>query len=87
MVENGLLMQFQADLLGLPVIRANTTETTALGAAYGAGLATGYFKSLDELRHNWREAHTWEPSSNADDRHDLIARWHQAVQRSFGWVR
>ena len=87
MVENGLLMQFQADLLGLPVVRSHIAETTALGAANAAGIAAGYFNSLDELGKKWRSARAWRPHSEPGDRHDLIARWHQAVQRSFGWVR
>jgi glycerol kinase len=87
MVENELLMQFQADVLAIPVVRANTPETTALGAAYGAGLGIGYFASLDELRARWQASRTWAPSSAREERHGLIARWHQAVQRSFGWVR
>lgn len=87
MVENDLLMQFQSDLLGIPVVRANTAETTALGAAYGAGLGVGLFKSLDELRGKWQAGKTWQPGSNPEDRHHLIARWHQAVTRSFGWVK
>lgn len=87
MVENDLLMQFQADLLGIPVVRANTAETTALGAAYGAGMGVGLFKSLDELRGKWQSGKTWQPRSNSADRHHLIERWHQAVTRSFGWVK
>jgi glycerol kinase len=87
MVENDLLMQFQSNILAMPVVRANTTETTALGAAYGAGLGVGYFSSLDELRQRWRAARTWSPRGSTEERHSLIARWHQAVQRSFGWVR
>ena len=87
MVENELLMQFQADLLGLPVVRPRTTETTALGAAYGAGLGVGAFSSLDELRKKWQKAQVWTPSARAEARHDLVARWHQALERSFGWVR
>src|SRR5664280_937252 len=87
MVENQLLMQFQADLIGLPVVRPQTTETTALGAAYGAGLGVGFFTSLDELRQKWQKAQVWLPTSQAEERHGLIARWHQAVERSFGWVK
>jgi glycerol kinase len=86
MVENNLLMQFQADVLGIPVVRANTAETTALGAAYGAGLGIGYFASLGELRSRWQAERTWQPCSTIEERLGRIARWHQAVQRSFGWV-
>lgn len=87
MVENHLLMQFQADVLGIPVVRANTTETTALGAAYGAGLGIGYFSSLDELRSRWQSERSWQPRSSSEQRRGVIDRWHQAVQRSFGWVQ
>jgi glycerol kinase len=87
MVENQLLMQFQADLLGLPVVRPQVAETTALGAAYGAGLGAGVFSSLEELRRKWQKAQVWTPSSEAEQRHGLVARWHQAVERSFGWVK
>jgi glycerol kinase len=87
MVENQLLMQFQADLLGLPVVRPQTTETTALGAAYGAGMGVGFFESLKELRQKWRKSQVWQPGVEAEQRHNLIARWHQAIERSFGWVK
>ena len=87
MVENQLLMQFQADLLGLPVIRPKSPETTALGAAYGAGIGVGYFDSLRDLRHKWQKSQVWQPGVQAEERHNLIARWHQAVERSLGWVK
>jgi len=87
MVENDLLMQFQSDVLGIPVVRTNTTETTALGAAYGAGLGIGYFGSLGELRTRWQAEHSWLPRSTMEARLGWIARWHQAVQRAFGWVK
>jgi glycerol kinase len=87
MVENQLLMQFQADLLGLPVIRPKTTETSALGAAYGAGIGEGFFSSLQALRQKWQQAQVWQPGVQAEERHNLIARWHQAVERSCGWVK
>jgi glycerol kinase len=87
MVENELLMQFQADLLGLPVVRPRTHETTALGAAYGAGIGVGYFNSIEELRQKWQKSRVWTPNSQAEERHNLIARWHQAVERSLGWVK
>jgi glycerol kinase len=85
MVENETLMQ--SNILAIPVVRATTTETTALGAAYGAGLGVGYFASVDELRQRWRAARTWSQRGSTEERHSLIARWHQAVQRSFGWVQ
>jgi len=87
MVENRLLMQFQADLLGLPVVRPKSLETTALGVAYGAGIGVGYFHSLGDLRQKWQKAEVWAPNSQSEERHNLIARWHQAVERSFGWVK
>jgi glycerol kinase len=85
MVRNELLMQFQADMLGVPVISPQITETTALGAAYAAGIATGVWKSLDELRDQWREARRWLPNESAP-RQRLRASWRKAVQRSLGWV-
>ena len=86
MVVNDLLMQFQADLLDTPVIRPQVTETTALGAAYAAGLATGYWKSTDDLRRNWGVAKTWTPHMPKEQRAKLYASWQKAVQRSFGWT-
>jgi glycerol kinase len=86
MIENGLLMQFQADILGVPVIRPVVAETTALGAAYAAGLAVGYWSGLDELRTNWREKQRWEPAISADDRAALLATWKKAVTKTFDWV-
>ena len=68
MTANDLLMQFQADVLGVPVIRPKVTETTALGAAYAAGLATGFWKDQDELRERWAEDKRWEPQMDEDDR-------------------
>jgi glycerol kinase len=86
MVVNELLMQFQADILDTPVVRPQVTETTALGAAYAAGLATGYWKSVDDLRRNWGVAKTWTPRMGREQRAKLYASWRKAVQRSFGWV-
>jgi glycerol kinase len=86
MVANQLLMQFQADLLGLPVCRPRITETTALGAAYGAAIGTGFFESLEELRSKWQKAQDWQPHMRLEERERRIARWHLAVERSFGWV-
>jgi glycerol kinase len=82
MVVNSPLMQFQADLLGVPVVRPEVAETTALGAAYAAGLATGFWASLDDLRANWRPTQTWHPQANRDP---LYAQWKRAVKRSFDW--
>jgi glycerol kinase len=86
MVRNELLMQFQADMLGVPIVAPRCTETTALGAAYAAGLAVGYWRDLDDLRRNWVAARSWEPAISADRREALAARWHQALERSFGWA-
>ncbi|WP_159501148.1 glycerol kinase GlpK [Microbacterium sp. 18062] len=86
MTRNGLLMQFQADILGIPVVRPEVIETTALGAAYAAGLATGVWKTLDELRAHWREGERWEPRMPGDERDRRIRMWRKAVRRSFDWV-
>jgi glycerol kinase len=86
MVFNELLMQFQADLLGVPVIRPAVTETTALGAAYAAGLAVGYWKNLDELRANWRVDREWQPHGGADSMAKMYAEWKKAVSRTLDWV-
>lgn len=86
MVVNELLMQFQADILDVDVVRPKVTETTALGAAYAAGLATGYWKSIDDLRRNWGVARTWRPGMAKEQRATLYSSWQKAVIRSFGWV-
>ena len=86
MVVNELLMQFQSDILDVPVIRPRVSETTALGAAYGAGLAEGYWDGLDALRDNWQEARRWAPAMPAGAREALYARWQEAVERSLGWI-
>lgn len=86
MVVNELLMQFQADVLDVTVVRPQVTETTALGAAYAAGLATGYWKSTDDLRRNWGVSHTWQPRMSKEERGRLYSSWQKAVTRSFGWV-
>jgi glycerol kinase len=86
MTANELLMQFQADVLGVPVIRPRVTETTALGAAFAAGLATGFWADQDELRERWAEDKRWEPALDEDERERQYARWRQAVQRSLGWT-
>ena len=83
-VANAWLMQFQADVLGVPVIVPEVPETTALGAAYLAGIATGLW-DLDGVRQMWREQATYEPRMSADERESLVARWRQAVERSRGW--
>lgn len=86
MVGNDLLMQFQADILGVPVVRPQVAETTALGAAYAAGLAVGYWEDLGAMRRNWQIDRTWEPSMGIDQRESLYADWKRAVTRTFDWV-
>ena len=85
MVQNDLLMQFQADLLGVPVIRPEVAETTALGAAYAAGLATGLWNSEEDLRENWREDKRWEPKMDSEKRDEYYKYWKKAVTRTFDW--
>ena len=85
MVANDLLMQFQADILDVPVVRPKVTETTALGAAYAAGLATDYWKSTAELADNWGVDHRWHPKMKDKQRDALTASWNKAVTRSFDW--
>jgi glycerol kinase len=85
MVENELLMQFQADVLGVPVIRPKVSETTALGAAYAAGLATGFWSGFDDLRGNWGEDKRWNPAMDAADRDREYGQWKKAVTRTFDW--
>jgi glycerol kinase len=80
-----MLMQFQADMLDVPVVRPSCVETTALGAAYAAGLAVGYWSGLDDLRANWAEAGRWTPGMDLDRRASLSASWHKAVDRSMAW--
>ncbi|MBI5156959.1 MAG: glycerol kinase GlpK [Acidimicrobiia bacterium] len=82
MVANEVLMQFQADVLGVPVARPVVTETTALGAAFAAGLATGFFENLDEVRSLWTEGRRWEPRMDAAERQRLLAGWQEAVRRA-----
>ena len=85
MVANDLLMQFQADLLGVPVIRPVVAETTALGAAYAAGLATGFWASEDDIRNNWAEDKRWEPQMDSAKRDEYYKYWKRAVTRTFDW--
>jgi glycerol kinase len=86
MVQNNLLMQFQADILGIPVVRPRVSETTALGACYAAGLAVGFFKGVDELCVNWAVDQRWEPKMGGSSRERLYHFWKKAVTRSFDWV-
>jgi glycerol kinase len=86
MVKNALLMQFQSDILDREVVRPEVQETTALGAAYAAGLAVGFFSGLEELRANWRSDRTWKPVLSSAQRESLYAQWKKAVSRSFDWI-
>ena len=86
MVEDDLLMQFQADILNRPVVRPAIKETTALGACYAAGLAVGFFKDFDDLRSRWSVDHTWQPDIESDQREAMYSTWKKAVTRSFDWL-
>jgi glycerol kinase len=86
MVFNDTLMQFQADVLGVPVIRPKVAETTALGAAYAAGLAVGFWAEIEDLRENWAKDHEWQPKMDAARRDKEYALWKKAVTRTFDWV-
>jgi glycerol kinase len=86
MIANNTLMQFQADILGVPVVRPVVAETTALGAAYAAGLATGVWGSLDELRQNWQEDSRWTPNMDDAERDRQLRNWKKAVTKTFDWV-
>jgi glycerol kinase len=86
MVFNETLMQFQSDILGVPVIRPTVAETTALGAAYAAGLAVGFWKEVEDLRANWGKDKEWDPKMSAKDREALYTGWKKAVTRTFDWV-
>jgi glycerol kinase len=85
MVVNERLMQFQSDILDVPVVRPKVIETTALGAAYAAGLAVGYWRGIEDLRQNWGVARTWQPEMAEATRAKLTGGWRKAVERSFGW--
>jgi glycerol kinase len=86
MVVNETLMQFQADILGVPVIRPKVAETTSLGAAYAAGLATGFWSEVEDLRENWVEDKRWEPQMDAAARDEAYRYWKKAVERTFDWL-
>jgi glycerol kinase len=86
MAVNDLLMQFQADILGVPVVKPKVTETTALGAAYAAGLAVGFWKDLDDLRSHWKQDKIWMPQMEEGRREELHKMWGRAVERSLNWV-
>ena len=86
MTVNELLMQFQADLLGVDVVRPRVTETTALGAAFAAGLAVGFWSDRGQIRRLWAEDRRWSPAMTAAERERLVRDWDRAVQRSLDWV-
>jgi glycerol kinase len=83
---NELCMQIQADVLGVPVSRPVVAETTALGTAYAAGLAVGFWKNTDEMRANWNESKRWEPQWTQEQRDAGYAQWKKAVERTLDWV-
>ena len=83
---NNLCMQIQADVMGIEVIRPQNTETTALGAAYSAGLALDFWKDTDEIRAHSKTSTSWSPKSTAESRSHGYARWQKAVDRSIDWV-
>jgi glycerol kinase len=86
MVHNETLMQFQADVLDVPVIRPTVAETTSLGAAYAAGLAVGFWKEVEDLRANWGKDKEWQPRMDAAERDKEYGLWKKAVTRTFDWV-
>ena len=86
MVKNETLMQFQADILDIPVVRPKVIETTALGAAYAAGLQVGFWTSLDELREIWQVGGEWKPQMSSERRKELLANWDKAVERTLNWA-
>jgi glycerol kinase len=86
MIENNLLMQFQADILDREVVRPLVKETTALGAAYAAGLAVGFYHSLEDLRARWRPDQVWKPNMDAARREKMFGFWKKAITRSFDWL-
>jgi glycerol kinase len=85
-VYNDTLMQFLADMLNLQVIRPKVTETTAAGAAYAAGLAVGYWKSIEDLKANWAVDKTWEPKMSVEEREKKFKGWVKAVERTMKWI-
>jgi glycerol kinase len=86
MVKNEVLMQFQADILGVPVVRPKITETTALGAAYAAGMAIGFWKDINVLQEKWQEDKLWQPKMQEAEREQLFSVWLKAVERTFNWL-
>ena len=86
MVPNELLMQFQSDILDVPVVRPKVAETTALGAAYAAGMAVGFWSDEEELRRNWSVDKTFHPAMDSGAREKAYKEWKKAVDRTFDWV-
>ncbi|MCP4022181.1 MAG: glycerol kinase GlpK [Desulfobacteraceae bacterium] len=86
MVQNELLMQFQSDILDVSIIRPTVIETTALGAAYAAGLATGFWNGIDDLKANWAKGNEWQPNMSQENRNALTKKWQKAIERSFNWI-
>src|SRR5690606_21730234 len=86
MTVNELLMQFQSDILDVPVVRPKIIETTALGAAYAAGLAVSYWKSTNDIIENWQVGQRWHPKMSEKERSRLFHSWEKAVQRSLNWI-
>jgi glycerol kinase len=86
MVANELLMHFQSDILNVPIIRPSVSEITALGAAYAAGLAVGFWTDLEELRQNWAVDRTWRPAMSLKIREKHCLDWKKAVDRTFNWM-
>ena len=86
MIANETLMQFQADVLGVPVIRPKVAETTALGAAYAAGIAVGFWKGEQDVIDNWAEDKRWTPNMDSEHRDRTYRNWKKAVTKSFDWV-
>jgi glycerol kinase len=86
MVYNDLLMQFQADILGVSIVRPQVVETSSLGAAYAAGYAVGFWENIDTLRQNWKVDKEWKPGMTEEKREELYRNWKRAVERTFNWV-
>jgi glycerol kinase len=86
LVDNGLMMQFQAYIINRPVVTPLNKETTALGAAYAAGLAVGFYKNTDDLRARWSVGQTWNPGLDEGKRAEMYRLWKKAVTRSFDWT-
>jgi len=86
MTRDELLMQFQADQVGVPVVRPKVTETTALGAAYAAGIAVGFWSGIGDVVANWAEGRRWDPAMDAAERERLFRNWRKAVTRTLDWV-